>query len=65
MSEAKGTEATELFNMFEPNEFDNDVGLRNDIECDIVEECERVCEQRVPAYVFHICILKNPTNTYF
>ena len=39
----KGLKIVVFENMFEPSEFDIDVGLRNDIDCDIVEECERVC----------------------
>ena len=39
----KGLKIVVFENMFEPKEFEQDVGLRNDIECDIVEECERVC----------------------
>ena len=38
--EEKGLKIVVLKGMFSPNDFLTDIGLKNDIECDIVEECE-------------------------
>lgn len=39
----KGLRIVVFKNMFEPNDFNIDLGLRNDLELDIIEECENVC----------------------
>lgn len=39
----KGLRIVVFKNMFEPNDFNIDLGLRNDLELDIIEECEKLC----------------------
>lgn len=48
----KGLKIVIFQNMFSPEDFKNDIGLRNDIECDVVEECENLCGKIVKWEIF-------------
>lgn len=39
----KGLRIVIFKNMFEPQDFTIDLNLRSDLECDIIEECEKLC----------------------